>query len=72
MTAPTLPAAPVVVRIRQLGGVRACCGRNEALERAYNRAAAAGRLTVWAADQLAVRVLGEHPLMVWGEDWLTQ
>lgn len=67
---PTLPAGPLVERVRARGGFRVCAGRDDRLERAYSRAQAVGRLTVWAADQLAVKVLGLPPLLVWGDAWL--
>jgi hypothetical protein len=71
MTGPraVLPAEPLLERVRTRGGFRACTTPDEALERAYSRALASGQLTPAAADRLAVRVLGEHPAMVWGDDW---
>lgn len=64
-----LPAEPLLTAIRARGGVRACVGRDYALERAYSRARQIGQVTPWAADRLAVRVLGLHPVAVWGEVW---
>lgn len=29
-----------------------------------------GELTVWSADQAAVRALNVHPTHIWGDDWL--
>lgn len=36
----------------------------------YYRAQHDGWVTVRQADELAIRLLGLHPLLVWGEDWL--
>lgn len=77
---PSLPAAPLVGLVARSGGPRLAAieygtrryltpSRLEALERAYQRAARAGRLTVYAADELAVRLLGLHPAEVWGDAW---
>lgn len=38
--------------------------------RAYSRAKRVRRVTARAADVLPVKVLGVHPVMVWGDDWL--
>jgi hypothetical protein len=69
MPAAVLPAGPLLERVRGRGGFRACAGADPALEKAYQRAQSAGRLTVWAADQLAVKVLGLPPVLVWGDAW---
>jgi hypothetical protein len=58
-SAPALPADPLVAQVRARGGVGAC-GAGWAVRKAYQRAAAAGQLTVWAADQLAIRLLGRY------------
>ena len=39
------------------------------LERSYQRAQTNRRVTLHDADRLAVRLLGEHPAMVWGPAW---
>jgi hypothetical protein len=66
-----LPAAPLVHLVQRAGGLTACgVVEHSDLERAYYRAAENGTLTAQAADQLAIRVLGLHPMLVWGDDWL--
>jgi hypothetical protein len=42
----------------------------ERLTRSYRRARENGQLTDAAADSLCIQLLGEHPLLVFGEDWL--
>jgi hypothetical protein len=64
-----LPAEPLVAAVQARGGVRACVGADGALERAYGRARGSQRLTIAAADKLAVRVLGMHPALLWGDAW---
>lgn len=34
-----------------------------------SRAAAQGSITVYAADRIAVGVLGKHPAEIWGDEW---
>jgi hypothetical protein len=78
-TIPSLPVEPLRALVELYGGPRlagAALGaeidwrpRSAALEMAYARAVRSGRLTVYAADELAVRLLGRHPVMVWGEQW---
>jgi hypothetical protein len=41
----------------------------EELERAHHLAVRASRLTVYATDELAIRLLGLHPAEVWGDAW---
>jgi hypothetical protein len=77
---PALPSGPIVALIARCGGPRLAAeeygtrhaltpARMEALDRAFYRAQQLGRLTVYAADELAVRLLGLHPAEVWGESW---
>lgn len=63
-----LDAWPLLRQVELAGG-RAACGveRNTAEDKALDRAAIEGTLTVRAADQLAVRLLGLTPWEVWGE-----
>ena len=66
-----VPAAPLLRAVELRGGAAACgAKRSPALERALERAQVSGRLTYRAADQLAIRLLGLHPMLVWGDDWL--
>lgn len=41
-----------------------------ALRQAYHRGIRQGYVSVTAADQLAVRLLGAHPIELWGDAWL--
>jgi hypothetical protein len=64
-----------VARVTERGGLAACLERQPdldraRLERALLRGVAAGTLTYRAADVLAIRLLGLHPMLVWGDDWL--
>jgi hypothetical protein len=61
----TLVGGPTVVIRRGTKDHREIC-RLYAL---YHRGERAGLLTVNAADELAVRLLGLHPAHVWGEVW---
>jgi len=63
----TLPSAPLVELVEARGGVT---GQPESLQRSYYRARETGELTVWAADLLAVRLCGLHPLLIWPVEWL--
>ena len=71
-----LPVAPLVTVVEGRGGYGACIPEargskaSSTLERAWERAQAQGWVTVKTADELAIRVLGLHPLLVWGDDWL--
>lgn len=68
---PRVPAEPLLRQLHLRGGPAACgVQAHSAEEKALERARTEGSLTVWAADQLAVRVLGVHPLLVWGEEFL--
>jgi hypothetical protein len=59
-----LPAAPLIEAVQRRG---IQVGRSS-LAQAYYRARR-GRLTVWQADVLAVKLVGEHPAMLWGPLW---
>jgi hypothetical protein len=79
-TTPWLPSAPLIRLIEATGGLPACgLGRHPGdpiehtrligrLERAYQRARS-GMVSVPAADELSVRVLGRHPCEVFGALW---
>lgn len=71
---PRLPLAPLLAIVEARGGYAACApdarGHRETLDRAWERAKAEGAVTFDAADRLAIRLLGLHPMLVWGEDWL--
>ncbi len=66
-----IPAAPLLRQVELHGG-RAHLGLNErtAASRAFDRARREGSLTLDAADQLAVLVLGMHPIEIWGDTYL--
>jgi hypothetical protein len=77
-----LHVVPLVQAIEGRGGLAACGvhantqGHDEddtrefsRLHRAYHRAIKAGRLTVFSADTIAIKALGMHPALVWGEEW---
>ena len=38
--------------------------------RTYFRAKSQGTVTWRCADEFAIELLGMHPLMIWGEEWL--
>jgi hypothetical protein len=63
-----LPAAPIVQLVESRGGLPPFAVRNE-LAQAYYRARRSGRLTIWAADLLAVKLCHQHPALIWPE-WL--
>lgn len=64
-----LPAAPLVRVVEAAGGMRQLHVRDDRLERSFYRARRSGHLTLWAADELAVHALGQHPALVWGDAW---
>lgn len=69
----TLPAAPLRDAIIARGGpTRVGIGRDgdQRLRRAYHRAVAAGRVGLFAGDELVAGLLGCHPAEIWGEAWL--
>lgn len=67
---PRLPAGPLLRQIELRGGVAACgVAPDSAEEKAIERAREEGSLTLWAADHMAVRVLGMTPLELWGGAW---
>jgi hypothetical protein len=62
-----LPAEPLLRLIGSLGGPAVLgLGQKSAEMKAYERALKSGRLTLSAADKLAV-FLGLHPVEVWGD-----
>jgi hypothetical protein len=64
-----LPAAPLVAAVASRGGINRLAPEGP-LRRAFFRAKRSGHLTPWAADQLAVELVGAHPADLWGDDWL--
>ena len=73
----TLPARALVEAVEARGGTAPLLERGgwrgrdaERLTRSYRRARENGQLTDAAADSLCIQLLGEHPLLVFGEDWL--
>jgi len=71
-----MPMRPLVRLITLEGGPtlairRAAVDHRETrrLYALYHRGERAGILTVGAADELAVRLLGLHPALVWGDSW---
>lgn len=70
-----LPVAPLVEMVEGRGGLAACGirrdegGEPERLAKAYYRAQARGRITIWAADRLSVKALRLLPSGVWGQLW---
>lgn len=77
-----LDARPLIEAIEARGGLGGCGIRVNAgdisqadrtyysrLCRSYHRACENGTLTVFAADTLAIKALGVHPVTVWGESW---
>lgn len=68
-----LPAQPLMTAVQHRGGLRQLlAGRRKTKEgmwaaRAYARACASGWVSLGAGDQLACRLLGVHPVAVWGE-----
>lgn len=71
-----LPVAPLVEFIEQVGGSLVLwerCGLHQAeverYQKVLKRAKERGYLDVAFADHFAVRVLGTHPALVWGDAW---
>lgn len=71
-----MPMRPLVRLVTLAGGPtvairRAAFDHRETrrLYALYHRGERAGLLTVGAADELAVRLLGLHPALVWGQTW---
>lgn len=70
-----LPVEPLVRLVEGRGGLYACLGTSagrevDRLDRMYRRASDRGHLSWKAADQLAIELLGLHPMLVWGDDWV--
>lgn len=75
--AQTLPAQPLIELIRGRGGLAAALEHLaddpdlvNALQIAYHRAQTDGTVTVAKADEFAIKVLGYHPILIFGDDWL--
>lgn len=73
----TLPADPIIAFVENRGGLHATLDpdsveRNELmrLRLAYHRAGTEGRVTLTMADELCILLLGLHPILVYGDDWL--
>jgi hypothetical protein len=71
-----LPINPLARLVAVSGGVRVLVARaaftdaeRRRLSALYRRGRRMGALTPYAADELAVRLLGLHPALVWGERW---
>lgn len=70
-TMPSLDAAPLIALVERAGGAAALgLGQKCPFRRAYVRAKESGRITFARADVLSVRVLGLHPIELWGDAWL--
>ncbi len=72
----TLPITPISRRVDLAGGIAALTDgmgprQTDRLSMAYHRAQQAGTVTIWAADRLCVELLDLHPMLVFGDDWLT-
>ena len=71
-----LPLAPLLELIEGRGGYAVCApgvgnrGDRAALDRTWERAKAEGAVPLTTADRLAIELLGLHPMLVWGDDWL--
>lgn len=70
-----LAVGPLVARIAARGGIGACLERQPdldrvRLERTLNRGVARGHLSFRTADTLSIKMLGLHPMLAWGDDWL--
>lgn len=67
-----LPAAPLLEFYDCPRSPARRATRNSSLERAIDRARSSGRLSFYVADQIAIRLLGCHPSLIWGDDWWTE
>ena len=68
----TLQVGPLQAAVEARGGIGVATAHLEGTERlrlrrAYWRALESGRLSELMADEFAVRVLGSHPTLVWGQ-----
>jgi hypothetical protein len=77
MPAPQLPVSPLREWIGALGGIRPLLAAADLssteyarLHRAWFRADKRGFITHDAADNICVHLLRQHPMVVWGEDWI--
>lgn len=68
-TAVYLPAQPLLKAVELQGEVPVLSQLGGRLAKSFYRARRSGHLTVWAADELAVHGLGQHPALVWGDAW---
>lgn len=72
-----LSLAPLLELVEQRVGYEACApgvgkrGDRGALDWMCERAKAEGAVALTTADRLAIRLLGLHPMLVWGDDWLS-
>ena len=73
-----LPVAPILAQLRLRGGLYVALTAagfasgtrdRDRVEKAVERAAEEGSLTVAAADILCCTVLGVHPSLVYGDHW---
>lgn len=63
---PTLPAAPLLAALERTAYAAALSDTDE---KAIERARKTGRLRPHVADRLAVRLLGTHPALIYGDSW---
>lgn len=69
-----LPAAPLLALLSARPDTSTSASRfgvSERLAQALYRARRRGWVTPYAADDIAVTLLGLHPACVWGESWWT-
>jgi hypothetical protein len=62
-----LPAAPLLEALRRRGV--SFSGAGETVGKALHRAQSSGLVSARYADELACRLLGQHPVEVWGPAW---
>ena len=71
MTRPTLPINPLLEHLAS-GGHRTLHDASVAAGvdwSGFHRAVRRGRICMWNADRIAIR-LGTHPVLIWGDEWL--
>jgi hypothetical protein len=68
-----LDVTPLVDAVAELGGLAALgAGKNgnSALRQAFYRARRRERLSLEMADEICIKLLGCHPIQVWGDAWV--
>ncbi len=64
-----LPAAPLIEAVQlRYGGLPSFATRGT-LARAWYRGRALGEFSVWQVDTLSVRLLNQHPALIYGIAW---